>query len=180
MIYIICGGAKSGKTTFGNLLKDNLKNNSKKPCVMQLTGPLYHYAEDYFTWDRLKDEKPREFLQRFGIEILKEKLNKPHFLLNRLTEDIEVLDTFFDTFIISDVRFNEEIEFLKDKYKDVVVIKLIRPFFDDELTIEQKMHVTEKAVDEITEFDYLVQNKSLKDLEKEAEKIVESTLKRGE
>ena len=180
MIYIICGGAKSGKTTFGNMLRDELKYNSLKPCVMQITGPLYHYAEDYFTWDRLRDEKPREFLQRFGIEILKEKLNKPHFLINRLMEDIEVLDTFFDTFIISDVRFNEEIEILKDKYKDVVVIKLIRPFFDDELTMEQKMHVTEKAVDEITNFDYLVQNTSLKELEKQAKDIVKDINKRGD
>ena len=180
MIYIICGGAKSGKTTMANMLRDNLKERSLKPCVMQITGPLYHYAEDYFTWDRLREEKPREFLQRFGIEILKEKLNKPHFLINRLEEDIEVLDTFFDTFIISDVRFNEEIEILKDKYKDVVVIKLIRPFFDDELTMDQKMHITEKAVDEITDFDYLVQNTSIEELKEQVENIVKETVKRGD
>ena len=180
MMYIICGGAKSGKTTFANMLRDQLKEASLKPCVMQITGPLYHYAEDYFTWDRLREEKPREFLQKFGIEILKEKLNKPHFLINRLMEDIEVLDTFFDTFIISDVRFNEEIEILKDKYKDVVVIKLIRPFFDDELTMDQKMHITEKAVDEISDFDYLVQNTSLIDLRNEVKKIYKETTKRGD
>ena len=72
---------------------------------MQITSPLYHYAEDYFEWDSRQDEKPREFLQKFGIEILKEKLHKDTFLINRLEEDIEILSNFFDCFIITDARF---------------------------------------------------------------------------
>ena len=68
-IYVITGHAKSGKTTFGNILRDKLKEYGYKPCVMQITSPLYHYAEDYFEWDSRQDEKPREFLQKFGITI---------------------------------------------------------------------------------------------------------------
>ena len=60
-IFIIAGKAKCGKTTFGNFLREELKEYGYKPCVMQLTGPLYGYAEDYFDWDPNSDEKPREF-----------------------------------------------------------------------------------------------------------------------
>ena len=42
------------------------------------------------------------------------------------------------------------------------------------------MHVTEKAVDEITNFDYLVQNTSLKELEKQAKDIVKDINKWGD
>ena len=108
-IYVITGHAKSGKTTFGNILRDKLKEYGYKPCVMQITSPLYHYAEDYFEWDSRQDEKPREFLQKFGIEIIKEKLHKDKFLINRLEEDIEILSNFFNCFIITDARFKKEL-----------------------------------------------------------------------
>ncbi len=86
-IFIIGGCARSGKSTFGNLLKEELKDYGYKPCVMQITNPLYSYAENYFNYDPNKDQKPREFLQKMGIEIIKEKLGKKDFLLNRLYED---------------------------------------------------------------------------------------------
>ena len=42
------------------------------------------------------------------------------------------------------------------------------------------MHITEKAVDEISDFDYLVQNTSLIDLRNEVKKIYKETTKRGD
>ena len=171
-IYVITGHAKSGKTTFGNILRDKLKEYGYKPCVMQITSPLYHYAEDYFEWDSRQDEKPREFLQKFGIEILKEKLHKDTFLINRLEEDIDILSNFFDCFIITDARFKKELNELKEKYKDVVTIKLERTNYDDELSDEERSHVTEIEVDRINNVKYLVQNNSFKDLKEYAEMII--------
>ena len=40
-IYLISGKAKSGKTTFGKFLQEELKNYGYKPCVMHITEPLY-------------------------------------------------------------------------------------------------------------------------------------------
>ena len=82
-LYIIGGKAKSGKTTLGKFLHEELKNYGYKPCVMHITEPLYSYARNYFEWDDRTDEKPREFLQKMGIEIIKEKLGKETFLLDR-------------------------------------------------------------------------------------------------
>ena len=173
-IYLVTGKAKSGKTTFGNFLKEELKNYNLKPCVMQITKPIYHYAEDYFEWDSRRHEKPREFLQKFGIELLREKLNKKTFLLDRCNEDIEILQEFFDTVIITDLRFIDEVKYFKKKYKDVVLIKIDRFNYKNNLTKEQREHITEKEVDLIDDYDYLVDNDVLADLKKYAKEIAKS------
>ena len=74
-VFIIGGTAKSGKNTFGKFLREELKKYGYKPCVMHLTEPLYSYAKNYFSWDERTDEKPREFLQKVGIEIIKENMD---------------------------------------------------------------------------------------------------------
>ena len=43
-LYVIGGKAKTGKNTFGNYLREELKNYGYKPCVMHITSPLYSYA----------------------------------------------------------------------------------------------------------------------------------------
>ena len=171
-IFVIGGCAGAGKTTFGKLLREELKDYGYKPCVMQITNPLYSYAMNYFNWDPKKDEKPREFLQHMGIEIIKERLGKKDFLLNRLYEDIEILSNFFDTFIITDARLISEFLSIKNKYDDVVTIKIVRKDYDNKLTDEEKNHITEKEIEGYTDFDYIINNKGLEDLKEEVLELV--------
>lgn len=171
-IFVIGGVARSGKSTLGNLLKEELKDYGYKPCVMQITSPLYTYAKSYFNYDPNRDSKPREFLQKMGIEIIKEKLGKQDFLLNRLFEDIEILSNFFDVFIITDARLIHEFLSIKAKYDDVVTIKLVRKDFDNKLTEEEKNHVTEKEITMYNDFDYVIENKGIDSLKDEALEIV--------
>ena len=172
-LYLITGKAETGKSTLGEYLKECLKEKDYNVCVMQITAPLYHYAEDYFFWDKKANEKPREFLQSLGIEVIREKLHKKDFLINRTIEDIEILSEFFDTFIITDIRFQEEIDILKNKFKDTAVIKVERNNYTSSLTNKEKNHITEKEVEKITKINYLVENTSLKELKKRAKEIVE-------
>ena len=113
-------------------------------------------------------EKKREAL----YDIIKEKMGKKTFLLDRLFEDIEILSNFFDTFIITDARLQEEFDAIKDKYEDVVAIKLERSNFEAELSEEEKNHITEKDLDNYTDFDYIIENSNLKDLKRVALEIV--------
>ena len=170
-IFVIGGKAKSGKSTFGEYLKEHLKDYGYKPCKMHISGPLYGYARNYFEWNE-KEGKPREFLQKMGIEIIREKMGKKNFLLNRLYEDIEILSNFFDCFIITDARLIDEFEGIKKKYTDVVTIKLERDLEDDELTDDEKNHITEVEIDEYDDFDYEIVNKDLKTLKRSALEIV--------
>lgn len=171
-IFVIGGKAKSGKNTFGDMLREELKDYGYRPCVMHITEPLYCYARTYFDWDGNENDKPREFLQKMGIEIIRDKLGKKEFLLNRLYEDIEILSNFFDAFIITDARMIHEFESLKDKYEDVVTIKMERKNYDSELSDDEANHVTEKEVDEYHDFDYIIENHSLDDLKTAALEIV--------
>lgn len=171
-IYVIGGKAKSGKNTFGEYLREELKFYGYKPCVIHITEPLYSYARNYFEWNEQTDEKPREFLQKMGTEIIKEKLGKKDFLLNRLYEDIEILSNFFDSFIITDARLIEEFNGIKEKFEEVVTIKLERKDYDDMLTSEEREHITEKEIDKYKDFDYIVENTSLEDLKREALEVV--------
>ena len=171
-IFVIGGHAKSGKNTFGEFLKEELKDYGYRPCVMHITEPLYSYARSYFAWNEKEDEKPREFLQKMGIEIIRDKLGKKDFLLNRLYEDIDILSNFFDCFIITDARMIEEFESIKNKYEDVVLIKLERNNYNDELTIEEQNHITEKEVDLYDSYDYVIENTSLEDLKFKALELI--------
>ena len=173
-IYVIAGRAKCGKTTFGNYLREELKTYGYKPCVMQITNPLYSYAANYFDWDPNSDEKPREFLQKMGCDIIKEKLGKKTFLLDRLNEYMEILQEFFDTFIITDARFPEEIEYFRSKYEDICPIKLIRKDFDDNLTDEERNHITETAMEGYEDFSYILENEDLDSLKNTAHFIVKN------
>lgn len=170
-IFVIGGKAESGKTTFGNYLKEYLKDYGYKPCVMHITDPLYQYAEKYFDWNRYTDQKPREFLQKMGIEVIQQKMGKRDFLLNRLYEDIDILSNFFDTFIITDARLVHEFESIRDHFDDVVTIKLARKH-KNSLSIDENNHITEKDLDNYNYFDYIVINTSLSDLNSSALDIV--------
>ena len=171
-VYVIAGRAKSGKNTFGEMLREELKDYGYKPCVMHITEPLYSYAKNYFEWDGNENNKPREFLQKMGIEIIRDKLGKKDFLLNRLYEDIEILSTFFDTFIITDARMIHEFEDIKKHFDDVRIIKLERDHYDDRLSEEEKEHITEKEVDQFEHYDYVIQNRTFDDLKDGALEIV--------
>lgn len=178
-VYVIGGSAKAGKNTFGKYLREEIKKYGHKPCVMRLTEPLYSYAENYFDWNENTAEKPREFLQKMGIEIIKEKLHKTYFLIDRLCEDIEILSNFFDTFIITDARLIMELEELKKRYDDVVLIKVSRDDYDNGLSEEEKNHITETELNDYRGFNYKVFNTSLEDLEKQASIIVKNEERRG-
>ena len=170
-LYVIGGKAKSGKTTFGKLLREELKEYGHKPCVMHLTTPLYSYAENYFEWNENCDEKPREFLQKMGIDIIQEKLGKKTFLLDRLSEDIEILSEFFDTFIIVDARLKKEFNYLIEKYKNVVAIKVERDNYESGLNESEKNHITEKDLEDYESFNYMVKNIGIIDLKETAKEI---------
>ena len=160
-IFVIGGKAKCGKNTFGEYLREELKNYGYNPCVMHITEPLYSYARNYFSWNGNDSSKPREFLQKMGIEIIRDKMGKKDFLLNRLYEDIEIL-----------INFSNEFISIKNKYDEAYTIKLVRNNYDDELKNDEANHVTETEISKIKGFDFVVENKGLLELESEAHNLV--------
>ena len=167
-IIMICGKARSGKDTLTDYLIPGLED--EKVCRIQISQYIKYYAMKYFGWDGSEETKPRDLLNKLGTEIIRNKID-PEFHINRLLQDIEVLSYFFDTFIVNDVRFPIEIEKVKEKFDNVTTIKVFRE--SDELTESQKKEISETALDDYTDFDFIVDNSgSLEDLELKANEIL--------
>ena len=164
-IIMISGKARSGKDTLADFLFKEFEEK-EKPCRVQISQYIKYYAQKYFGWDGEEESKPRDLLNYLGTEIIRNKIN-PDFHINRLIEDIEVLSYFYDVFIISDVRFPEEIKKVKEKYDNVITIRINRD--SNELNSNQKSNITETALDEYEDYDYFIDNnKTLEALKEKA------------
>lgn len=157
-IYLISGKAQNGKTTIGHIIKEEYENRGKSVAMTLYARYLKDYAKSFFGWDGEEESKPRELLQQLGTDIIRQKLNKPEFFVNRMIEDIEILSYFFDVIVIDDVRLEIEIEKPRGKFDNIVSIEVIRHNFDNGLTEEQKHHLTEVGLDNYHNFDYTVYN----------------------
>ncbi len=171
-IYLLAGKAGSGKDLMGRYMKTQYDFAGHNACILHITTPLYEYAKNYFSWNGDMANKPREFLQEMGIEIIQKKLGKKYFLLDRLCEDIDILKNFFDVFIIADGRLLFEFEELKRRFPDIKIIHVFRENFDNKLSEEEKKHVTETEMEEYKDYDYIVRNTSKERLFSEADKIM--------
>ena len=169
-IFLICGKARHGKTTTGNFMREYYESNNKKVANTLIALYLKTYAEKFFGWDGNPETKPRELLQQLGTEIIRRKLNKENFFIDRTVEDIEILKHFFNVIIIDDIRFPLEINKIKENYNNVYAINIIRPDFDSDLSSEQKKHATETALDNYDGYDYTIINDA--DLETLRNKVV--------
>ncbi len=167
-VIMICGKARSGKDTLADFIINHLEN--KKPCKVQIGQYIKYYAMKYFGWDGEEETKPRDLLIHLGTDIIRNKIDQ-NFYINRLVQDLEVLSYFYDTFIVSDVRFPVEIEKVKEKYDNVVTIKIERD--SEELNESQKKNITETALDDYNNYDYFINNNgTLEELENEAKNII--------
>ena len=174
IIIVIAGKARSGKNTTADLLKTLFEADSKKVILSPYTKYLKRYVEE-ITGDKIdEDHKPRDLLQQLGVEVIKEKLGKRDLFIARQLDDIDIYSYFFDVIIVPDARFPNEIETLKKSYEHVISIK-VKSSLDSDMTIQEKMHITETALDNYdeTNFDYIVENESLSSLSENIKKLYE-------
>lgn len=169
-IFIISGKARSGKGTVAKIIEEYYK---EKKCI---TISFAYYLKDYVkritNWNGNEESKPRELLQQLGIELIKNKINNK-LLINRILEDIEVFSYFYDIIIINDARLIDEIESIKEKYSDSVCIRVVRDM-ENNLTDKEKQHITETALDNYNNFDYIINNNSYEELESNLINILRS------
>lgn len=176
LVIVIGGKARTGKSTLGSFLKEEFESLNKKTVITNFSKTIKQYAKDYFGWDGKEESKPRELLQFIGTNLIRQKMNKPYFHINRTCEDIEVLSNFFDVIIIDDARVEEEITEIKSKFKKVISIKMNRNAEVD-MSIAQKNHYTEIGLDNFFDFDYIIDNNySLDDLRLKAKEIAKNSM----
>lgn len=157
-IILISGKARHGKTTTGNFLREYYESKNLKVTNTLLALYLKMYVKNFFGWDGSEETKPRELLQQLGTEVIRKGLNKEDFFVDRTIEDIEILKHFFNIFIIDDIRFPNEIEGLKKNFKNVIILKIIRPNFESDLNQKQLNHSSETSLDNYDQYDYVITN----------------------
>ena len=165
-IILIAGKARSGKNTVATIIKDI--ESSKKVLNLEYSSYMKKYAKNIIGWDGSEDTKPRDLLQQLGDEI---KSFDPLFLIKEMIMDIDIYSMYFDIITISDVRFPNEIDEIKNKFDNAISIKIERPNFDNGLTDLEKKHISETALDNYDNFDYVIINDG--DIEKLRNKVEE-------
>lgn len=171
-IFEVSGKAESGKSYCTNLIKEYYKSKGKVVIELLFAKSIKQYANDYFNWDGLEINKPRELLQVLGTNIIREKLNMMDFHVNRVCEDIQILSYFADVIIISDCRFPNEIEILKSKFNNIKTIRMTRRNYISKLTQEQQEHISECALDNYKEWDYEISAECIEEMEYKIEAIL--------
>lgn len=180
LIYLIAGKARTGKGKVSQLIKKKYEELGYSVCEIQMMRTLKGYLKDYFGWDGKEETKPRKMLQQMGTEIIREKMGKNYFHIDRLTEDITVLSHYFSVFIVNDIRLPLEIEEIKRRFPHVITIHLTRKDYKSPLEKEEQVHITELALDDYKNFDYEIVNCSLNQLASDIIQIVDSEVEKNE
>lgn len=162
-IFAISGKSGSGKTIVGEYIKNYYDFKGNKCVITNISKYLKLMAQEVLGWDEKKEPKPRDFLQKIGMDY--RKVLGEDVLVRRIVEDIAIYQiNKVEYCVISDIRFPYEINFIKSKYPDATVIYVNGK--ESKLSIEQQKHISEIAMDGFKDFDYIIDNnKDKKDLE---------------
>ncbi len=171
-IYVISGKANTGKNKVASIIKEVYNHRKIKTINLAFASYLKEYAKSILEWDGNEATKPREFLQQLGIELIKDKINS-HLLIDRITEDIKVYSYFYDVITISDARLESEIDAIKDNFNNVIAIHVYNNRSNN-LTDNQKQHLTEIDLDNYYDYDYEIDNSgTIEDLKIVIENIIQ-------
>ena len=94
-------------------------------------------------------------MQELGDKI--RRLDNRYFT-NNMLEDLGVYEELVQNIVVSDVRMPEEIEEIKLNYDEVYAIYVENQFSQSKLSIEEQSHITETALENYGEFDYVLAN----------------------
>ena len=166
-IYLISGKARHGKDTIANLLKKYYEEDGKKVIFSRAGKYIRFYAMEMTGWDGSEESKPRDLLQELGTEVIRNKLNKAEMFIERQLDDIEIYSYFYDVIIVSDIRLPREIDSVREKFDNVVVINVNRINFESSLSNNQQKHITETTMDNYNNYDYVIVNDTIEKLEED-------------
>ena len=171
-IYVISGKARHGKDTVAMDIKEIYEKKGLKVINLAYGSYIKEYAKKISNWDGNEEDKPRDLLQELGTDIIRAKIDKD-FFVRRICEDIEVYSYYFDVITISDARFPNELEWPKEKFNNVIEIRVIRDDYKSVLTEKEQKHLTETALDGYNNYDYVIHNDgTLNDLKNKVLEVV--------
>lgn len=147
-VILISGKAEAGKTTTANFLKKKLEENAKIVHIIPYGQYVKDTAKMLFNWDGKKDEAGRTLLQCWGTDLV--RTIDPEFWVETVQRLAFILSqTATDYIIVDDCRFPNEIENWLNDWQpwDVTTVRIERTGYQNSLTLEQRQHPSECALD---------------------------------
>ena len=169
-IFLVAGKAGSGKGEVAKLIKEYYIYKLENCAITEYTKYLKNFAKELTDWDGNSNTKPRKYLQELGDKI--RGIDSKYFT-NNMLNDLRVYETLVDNLVIADVRMPAEIEEIKLNYDDVYTIYVENQFSNSDLTLEEQSHVTELALENYEEFDYILANDTKATLKEKVFKFLE-------
>lgn len=169
---LISGKAQHGKDTLALLMKEhyNKINPSYRVKITHLGDSLKYACKEFGHWDGKKDERGRSILQHYGTEVVRK--DDATYWAKWLKNMLKWFENEWDVVIVPDVRFKNEIDTLQNS--DTLLIRIIRPNFDNGLTLAQQQHISETELDTYPDWDIIVNNnKTITDLSHKIKDIVD-------
>jgi dephospho-CoA kinase len=171
MIFLLSGKAESGKNTVAEIIFNHpffCDRISEMAYADSVKDIAYEMG-----WDGEKDERGRDFLQLIGDGAR----NYDKDIWVRKLKD-RILYTVHQDIVITDCRYQNEIEIIKDNFNSVYSIRIIRPEHNSKLTEKQKKDSSEISLDEYKEFDfYIINGGDKEELKINVYKVIEDVLK---
>jgi len=145
MLIGVCGKAGAGKDTIGDYLVD--KRGFKK---IALADPIKRLVKDVFAlddhtvYDRVAREQElerwngwtvRKLLQYIGTELFRENIDDAIWVKSLW---YKIQDDRDSNYVVTDVRFPNELQYFKDNAKDgeFIAIKVVRPGCDGSVGLQ--------------------------------------------
>lgn len=146
-VILISAKMQNGKDTFAELLKEELEVCNKKVLIAHYADLLKYICKTFFGWDGNKDGKGRSLLQYVGTDKIRNYDDS--YWVNFIIEFLKMFYDEWDYVIIPDTRFPNEVERMKEVFKNnTYTIRVTRPNFDSGATQEQLNHASETSLDD--------------------------------
>lgn len=148
-LILLSAKATEGKTAFAESLKKQLEQKGRKVCIMRYASSIKRILTEYYGWNGEKTEYWRVRLQQLGTDVIRNKMNMPNFHVNRIIEDIQIVQDDFDYIILDDSRFLNEMEIPLQMFDyKVATVRIHRNNYISPLTPEQQNHPSETSLDD--------------------------------
>lgn len=169
-IFVVSGKAGSGKGEVSKLIKEYYTYKLENTVITEYSKYLKNFAVELSDWDGNPNTKPRTYLQELGDKI--RRLDNK-FFINKMIEDLKVYEELVDNVVIEGARFPEEIEDIRLNYDNVYAIYVENQHGSSNLTLEEQSHITETALENYDEFDYILANDTMDSLKDKVFKYLE-------
>ncbi len=159
VVILVSGKAGSGKDTFfDEVSTSNINANFHR-------FGFADYVKDIairIGWDGKKDERGITFLQELSYSARKYKDNIWTKRIIDFVEENKLLNSsFMEVVVVTDCRYPDQINFIKDHYDNVYSVRIDRPSLHDSLNYHQKLHPSEVSLDSYKSFDKRLQNENI-------------------